>query len=256
MHTRTQLKTLAGSALAAATILAGATGASAATGSPASGNGPATTNPGRTAGPRPTTAAASCDTDAHWPAYVQGRPDGFDAGDDGAYMWHNPKGGWGLRVTHPVLPGKADHVVFSGSVTTAGRITHLVRVRNEKNDVVRVTNNGHTLQFRFVNYGGVDGVDFTTSCTPGLRVDARADGKAMPTPFIHLGDHDAHPGSDPFLIRRRDNDTGTTAPSSGGTGGTAGAPAAGSTGSGSTGTSSTGSGSTGSGSTGAGGSAS
>lgn len=234
MHTRTQRRTLAGSALAAAAILAGATGASAATGSSATtgpsaaANGPATT--------RPTPAAPSCDTDAHWPAYVQGKPDGFDAGDDGAYMWHNPKGGWGLRVSHLVLPGKADHVVFSGTVTTAGRITHLVRVRNEKNDVVRVTNNGHTLQFRFVNYGGVDGVDFTTSCTPGLRVDARADGRAMPTRFIHLGDHDAHPGGDPFLIRRRDRDSGTTAPSSagtGGTGGTAGTPAAGHAGSGS-----------------------
>ena len=254
MHTRTHLRTLAGSALAAATIVAGATGASAAT------TQTSTTGPSTSAGARPTTTAA-CDADAHWPGYVQGKPDGFDARDDGAYMWHNPKGGWGLRVSHPVLPGKANRVVFSGSITTAGQIGHVVRVRDEKNDIVKVTNSGHTLEFRFVNYGGVDGVDFTTTCTPGLRVGMRADNQVMPTRFVHLGDKDAHPGSNPFLIRRRDNDTGTTAPSSGANGiPAAGAPASGNSGSGNSGSGSSGSGASGSGTsgtgTGAGGSAS
>jgi hypothetical protein len=198
------LKAMAGSAVVAAAVLAGApsalaatTGATTATGSPSS------------SAPK----AAACDADAHWPGYVQGRPDGFDAHDDGVYMWHNPKGGWAIRVSHPVLPGKANRVVFTGTVTTAGQIGHVTRVRDEKDDVVKVTNNGHTLAFRFVNYGWVDGVDFTTTCTPGLRVGLKADGSSMPTKFIHLGDKKVNPGSDPFLIRRKDADTGTTAPS-------------------------------------------
>ena len=218
------LKAMTGSAVVAAAVLAGAPSALAATTGPAAG--PAA---GSAAGPAP--KASACDTDAHWPGYVQGRPDGFDAHDDGVYMWHNPKGGWAIRASHPVLPGKANRVVFTGTVTSAGRIGHVVRVRDEKNDVVKVTNDGHTLAFRFVNYGWVDGVDFTTTCTPGLRVGLKADGSSMPTKFIHLGDKLANPGSDPFVIRRRDADPTTVAPpANGGTptgSGPAPAPSAG-----------------------------
>ena len=197
------LKALAGSAVVAAAVLAGAPSALAAT--------TGTTARPTTGSPSSSAPKAACATDAHWPGYVQCKPDGFDAHDDGVYMWHNPKGGWGIRVSHPVVPGKANRVVFTGAVTTAGQIGHVVRVRDEKNDVVKVTNNGHTLAFHFVDYGWVDGVDFTTTCTPGLRVGLKADGSSMPTKFIHLGDKKVNPGSDPFLIRRRDTDTTTVA---------------------------------------------
>lgn len=217
-HKALPLKTLAGSAVVAATVLAGAPSALAATNpnTPANSQRPTAQNPTAQSG------AAKCDTDAHWPGYVQGRPDGFDAHDDGAYMWHS-SGGWSVRVSHPVLPGKANRVVFTGAITSRGQIGHVTRVRNEKNDMVKVVNNGHTLEFRFVNFGGVDGVDFRTTCTPGLAVGLRVDKSALPTRFIHLGDKKVHPGSNPFGIRRRDNDTTTVAPSSSGSGATSGA---------------------------------
>jgi hypothetical protein len=198
------LKSLVASAVAAATI-GGGSAAFVAT-SPASG---------RAAAPASSTAVLTastsvCDTDANWPAYVQGRPYGFDPGDDGVYIWHNPTGGWGLRVSHPILPGGANRVVFTGTVTSQGSIGHVVRVRDERDDAVWVGPDGHTLFFRFADYGGVDGVDFTTTCTPGLRFDLRADGGSMAPAFIHLGDMKVHPGSDPFLVRRVDTDTGTS----------------------------------------------
>jgi len=170
--------------------------------------------PTAAANPAPASAGkgATCDPDAHWPAYVQGRPDGFDPHDDGVFIWHNPHGGWGLRVSHPALPGKANKVVFTGTISSKGTIGNVARVKDEKDDVVKVGPKGHTLYFRFVNYGGVDGVDFTTTCTPGLAVALKADGSSMQTKFIHLGDKDAKPGSNPFLIRRRDADTGTAVP--------------------------------------------
>lgn len=170
-----------------------------------------TTHPGTTTKPAHHRNVTSCDTDAQWPAYVQGEPDGFDAGDDGAYLWHNPSGGWGLRVSHPELPGKANRVVFTGTITSKGKIANLVKVRDEKGDVAKVGPKGHTLRFRFVDYGGVDGVDFTTTCTPGLQVSLKADKTTMQPEFVHLGDKNTHPGSDPFRIRRRDGDTATEA---------------------------------------------
>ena len=203
------IKPLAGAAAAVITGIAGF-------GIPVAGAQGATqpsSTPGASAQNRPVHnhSNRSCNTDAHWPAYVQGKPDGFDAGDDGAYLWHNPTGGWGLRVSHPQLPGKANRVVFTGTITSKGKIGNLVKVRDEKGDVVKVGPKGHTLRFRFVDYGGVDGVDFTTTCTPGLQVNLKADKATMQTGFIHLGDKDTHPGSDPFRIQRRDGDTGTTA---------------------------------------------
>ena len=154
-------------------------------------------------------AKANCDADSHWPAYVQGQPDGFDARDDGVYLWHNPSGGWGLRVSHPLLPGRANRVVFTGTITSRGQIGNVTRVKDEKDDIVKVGPKGHGLRFRFVDYGGVDGVDFTTTCTPGLQVSLKADRTTIQPQYVHLGDKKVSPGSDPFRIRRRDNDTAT-----------------------------------------------
>jgi hypothetical protein len=154
-------------------------------------------------------AKANCDADSHWPSYVQGQPDGFDARDDGVYLWHNPSGGWGLRVSHPLLPGRANRVVFTGTITSHGKIGNVTRVKDEKDDIVKVGPKGHALRFRFVDYGGVDGVDFTTTCTAGLQVSLKADRTTIQPQYVHLGDKKVSPGSDPFRIRRRQNDTAT-----------------------------------------------
>jgi len=191
------LKILAATSLAAATVV-GAAGAASAVGPSASD----------------AKAPAACGTDSHWPASAQGRPDGFDAHDNGVYLWHKPEGGWALRVSHPLLPGGANRVVFTGRIASQGEIGHVQRVRDEKGDGVSVSPNGHVLSFRFDNHGWVDGVDFTTSCTPALGVGLQADGAKVEPRFIHIGDHKVHPASDPFRIRRVDGDTPTASSAS------------------------------------------
>ena len=211
-------KAVVASAVAAMTILGGASAAWAdsasstvsSTGSSTASSTPdsalSTAAPGTTP---PAPAPTACDPDSHWPAYVQGANNKFDAGDDGYYLWHYLKGGWGLRVSHPRLPGEANHVHFTGTITSAGMIKDVKPVRLEKNDKVVVGPGGHTLFFSFNNYGGVDGVDFATTCTPGLKVEMKVDGTDFPLRFIHLGARGVHPQSNPFLVRRVDTDTGT-----------------------------------------------
>ncbi len=189
-------KVLAAASVAAATLL-GAAGAASAVGAPA----PSTDAP-----------AASCGADSQWPGYVQGRPDGFDAHDNGVYLWHKPEGGWALRVSHPLLPGGANDVAFSGRIATKGTIGNVQRVRDEKGDDVKVSPNGHELTFRLNNHGWVDGVDFTTTCAPALVVGLEADGQRVQTRYIHLGDHKANPGTNPFRIRRVDSGPATSGP--------------------------------------------
>lgn len=203
-----RIKILAASALATTTLLGMGAAASADTGAQP-GTGTEATSP-PTSSPAPTPSTDGCDADSRWPGYVQGAPSNFKAGSDGIFLWHNPTGGWGLRASHPKLPGKSDHVVFSGVISTAGAFGNVKRVDLEKNDAVKVSADGHVLTFSFNNYGGVDGIDFTTTCTPGLKVGLKDDGRSFQVRYIHLGANNTHPGSDPFLIRRVSTDSTTS----------------------------------------------
>lgn len=205
-----RIKTLAASALATTTLLALSTAAYADTGAPAPTSPSGTTASAPPAAATPGGPSGTCDPDSQWPAYVEGAPTNFKAGSDGVFLWHNPAGGWGLRASHPRLPGKADHVVFSGAIGSAGVFGNVKGVDLEKNDSVKVSADGHVLTFRFNNWGAVDGVDFTTTCTPGLKVGLKDDGQPFQTRFIHLGAKEVHPGSDPFVIRRVSTDTSTS----------------------------------------------
>ena len=154
------------------------------------------------AGAAPRTASTAADDcsighDGPWPASVQGRPRGFDAGDKGGvYMWHDD-GGWHVRVTHR---GDRERV-FSGTITTPGEIS-AERVLDERGDRVAVSSDHHQLRFRFENYGRVDGADFVTRCAPRLNVSVRGDGRELPTNRVFLGHRDTHPTSVPFVIER------------------------------------------------------
>ena len=158
-----------------------------------------------TAGTLPVTVAppASAPPDncvgGYWPSVVQGRPSGFDAGDHGTYLWHDPDGGWALRVTHA---GPHDRVVFSGTLQTGGRFVDVRRVLDERNDIVAVSPNGHTIFFRFINFGWVDGLDFATHCSGGFTVSIDVNGRHSSPDGIHLGLNKATPTSNPFRIER------------------------------------------------------
>lgn len=136
--------------------------------------------------------------DGAWPSSVVGEPAGLAAGDrGGVYLWHD-RDGWHLRVTH-----HNDHEqVYSGTITTPGRVVGIDRVLNETADKVVVGPDHHAVAFRFTNYGGIDGFDFHTLCAPRLTVDVRGDGFELPTGRVYLGHYDVNPTSVPFVIQR------------------------------------------------------
>ena len=88
--------------------------------------------------------------------------------DPGVTLWHDANG-WHVRVTHNAIHDR----VFSGVIHTSGTLTDVHSVRLEKNDYVKVGSGGHTLAFRFNNYGGVDGFDFTTTARRTSRSASR-----------------------------------------------------------------------------------
>jgi hypothetical protein len=154
--------------------------------------------------PAPAPAAGRADrclpdgADDAWPAEVQGRPDGFEAGDaGGVYMWHDADG-WHLRVTHR----QDDKAVFRGQIVTRGTVRDVHAVRDEAGDKVRTGGKAHVIRFSFANHGQVDGLDFHTTCAPALRLELGAGGKHLPASRVFLGHAAVHPDSNPYTIRR------------------------------------------------------
>ena len=136
--------------------------------------------------------------DDAWPVRVQGRPDGFDAGDiGGVYMWHDSDG-WHLRVTHAT----GDKSAFTGRIATAGHLVDVKAVELEHNDSLRVGADGHSVVFRFENYGHIDGVDFHTRCAPSITLSFARGEHRLPANRVFVGDHKANPATDPFRIIR------------------------------------------------------
>jgi hypothetical protein len=151
-----------------------------------------------------TPAAAATDgssttacTGGAWPLSVQGMPAvhaGSPAGDD---LWHDATG-WHLRVTHVGTAG----VIFSGTIH-ANRKLHVTGYRLESHDTFKVSTDGLTVTYRFVNHGRLDGLNFTTECATRLAVGGRMNGALLPVRRIWIGRLGRHPLQNPFVILRR-----------------------------------------------------
>jgi hypothetical protein len=148
-----------------------------------------------------TTTATGCPAGA-LPSVIVGNPGVKAQAAEGFYLWHG-KAGYELRVTHPGTQA----VVMSGTITVSNRIGAVHRVRDEKQDSVKVGPKRHTMVFRFVDHGGVDGVSFGAACSSTVRVDLAVNGTKATTSQVFLGAGKASPTSVPLLIQR----TGVTA---------------------------------------------
>jgi hypothetical protein len=149
----------------------------------------------------PTTAAtdgssATPCTGGRWPARVQGAPSVHAGSAAGDYLWHDATG-WHLRVTHV----GTSTVGFSGTIR-ANKPLHVRGYKLETEDKFTVSADGLSVSYRFVNHGGLDGLDFTTECATRLGVTARMNGALLPARRIWVGRYGHHPLGNPFAILR------------------------------------------------------
>jgi hypothetical protein len=130
------------------------------------------------------------------PGSVLGSPKLAAGATSGVRIWHDGTG-WHLRATHP---GTAA-VAFSGVVVSGQPITeHPYRL--EPQDSVSLSPDHRTMTFRFVNHGAIDGIDFTDGCADHTGFSLWRAGTRLPTGDVFLGEHGAHPGTDPFTVHR------------------------------------------------------
>jgi hypothetical protein len=110
----------------------------------------------------------------------------------GLYVWKDAKG-WKVRLTHNLksAAGKASRIEVRGRITTTKPITavRLVRLEDkQRGEWVAVRRpQRRVLDFRFVNYGGIDGINFAAGCSGKVTFTVwqvtRANGKVTRTPL-------------------------------------------------------------------------
>ena len=138
---------------------------------------------------------STCTTTEHWPATAEGRPAAHPE-TDGVSVWHTSTG-WRLRVNDP----GTDRAVFTGSVKVDGQIFGVGRhLENGGEGVVNRT--AHAVYFRFVNYGGVDGMNFGTRCSTTLTVNVKRNGVTVAADHVYIGATGSHPTAVPFSIAK------------------------------------------------------
>jgi hypothetical protein len=93
-------------------------------------------------------------------------------------------------------------VIFGTLTANSVEFVDVHRAKDEANDIVTLSPDKRTIPFRFVNYGGVDGLDFATHCTASFTAHIDMKGTLTSTSAIHLGANAANPTSNPFTIER------------------------------------------------------
>jgi hypothetical protein len=105
------------------------------------------------------------------PPTVEGQPAAFVPGAaKGVYVWHE-RAGWRLRVTHPQTrdaAGRPTLIEVRGRVTSSRPISNVRTVRLEdkqRGEWVSVQRpKRKVMEFRFVNGGYIDGINFAAGC--------------------------------------------------------------------------------------------
>ena len=143
-----------------------------------------------------TTDAPTCPSTESWPTSADGRPAAHpDA--EGVYLWHTATG-WRLRVNDPGV----DRAVFTGSVKVDGQIVAIGRRLESGAEGVVTRTGAGAAYFRFVNYGGIDGLNFATRCSTNLRVNVKRNGVTVPAAHVYIGASGTNPDAVPFTISK------------------------------------------------------
>ena len=141
------------------------------------------------------TDAGTCATTERWPESATGRPAAHPE-TDAVYVWHTGRG-WRIRVNDP----GADRAEFTGSVKVDGQVFAVGR--HLESGAEGVVNAGaHAAYFRFVNFGGVDGLNFKTRCSTTFVLTVKRNGVAVPADHVYVGATGQHPTSIPLTIQR------------------------------------------------------
>ena len=139
------------------------------------GAAPTGTRPSATTADQPLFRNTCNVAKATLPASVEGAPASFGPGAaTGLYVWHTQKG-WRVRLTHNIArtdPAKPVLIEVRGRITATRPITGVRTIRLEDKQAGEWISvhrpKRKVMEFRFVNGGFVDGINFRAGCSGRL----------------------------------------------------------------------------------------
>ncbi|HEV3281452.1 MAG TPA: hypothetical protein VG032_07585 [Acidimicrobiales bacterium] len=137
-----------------------------------------------------------CAPSSPWPNAVTGAPTVHLHYPQGIYVGE-VNNDWTLYATHPGSSGQ----VFSGTITTDGTFSGLSRLKLEHVDRASQTA-PNAIQFRFVNGGYLDGINFASNDACHATFNLSINGSAAPPGQIFLGPTRAPATSSPMTLTR------------------------------------------------------
>jgi hypothetical protein len=139
-----------------------------------------------------------------WGHRIWSVPESFHAGAaDGYYIWCGPsETGATDKELHLRTTDKNGVYVYSGTLRTDGTFKDVEKVRDEPDDHVDVTDNGHEIKFSFVTYAGIDGFNFNVAGGTNVRYTLDQSGKLISTSNIFLGKESVPPKRNPMETHR------------------------------------------------------
>ena len=126
-----------------------------------------------------------------------GRPAGFDPGNElGYYIWHE-NGYWYLQSTT-----QGRNRTFSGTVKSRSDIMDVATIRAERQDGIHLSNDRNTIRFNLQTAGGEDGFRFRIRGGEPIDFELYIDGQKMDRSRIYLGRNGYHPAGHSFSLEQ------------------------------------------------------
>lgn len=127
----------------------------------------------------------------------EGRPAGYDPGNElGYYIWHE-NGYWYLQ---PTTQGR--NRTFSGVIKSRSDFTDVAAIRTERQDITLLSKDRNTIRFNLQNAGGEDGFRFRILGGEPIDFELYIDGEKMDRSRIYLGRDGYHPAGHSFRLEQ------------------------------------------------------
>jgi hypothetical protein len=137
---------------------------------------------------------------AAWPANFEGKPNLMRHEPTDAYfIWHD-RDGVHIRVT-----SKEDSQVFTGSITTDGKLENIMVKSTGNRDYSRLIDNGK-LNFRLTAADNPAGIDFSIIRGETVKFNLEIDGQRINPSQIFVGAEGWNPGDSRFSICYNEED--------------------------------------------------
>ena len=171
--------------------------------------------------PSPAGAAkkTKCDATAGWASMVGRSPAFVAGGATGLYVWQE-RGTWRVGAT----TDRGAATTITATITFDAAVSGRPVGTEGKSDIIDVRT--QSVKFRFLNFGGLDGVAIDSPCASSFTIQGNVDGQALTPQQVFLGPTAASPASVPATVTRGSTVPTTTLATASAATGTAGSGAA------------------------------